>query len=78
MQVKINRMKQTFGQSGSAALFKNLDVGELPTAEVGTQTEDDLSVMKIAEDKIVNAQETLLVPSVKAFEHEEEVQVIQI
>jgi hypothetical protein len=55
MSVKINRMKQTFGQSGSAALFKNLDVGELTTADAGTQTEDDLSKMKIAEDLIVNA-----------------------
>lgn len=78
MSVKINRMKQTFGQAGSAALFKNLEVTDLPTAETGTQTEDDASMMKIAEDKIVNAQETLLVPSVKAFEHEADAEVVQI
>lgn len=33
MAVKINRIKQTFGQSGSHALLKSLDINELPSCD---------------------------------------------
>lgn len=79
VQTKVARLKQTFNQPGQQALFKTLDVAEVMTNDVGIQTEDDLSVMKLREEMIVNA-DTFLVPSNSdyAFEHEEDVKPIEI
>lgn len=78
MAAKVNRIKQKFGQSGSHALLKSLEIDELPICDRETQTEDEFSLIKIREERIVNA-DTILVPSVAdPLELECDQQIIEI
>lgn len=78
MSQKINRIKTTFGQSGSNALLKTLELDELPVFHRETQTEDEISVNKIRDERIFNAN-TILVPSVvDPLELEGDLQHIEI
>ena len=78
MSQKINRIKTTFGQSGSNALLKSLDLNELPVCHRETQTEDEFSLTKIRDERIANA-DTILVPSVvDPLELEGDLQPIEI
>ena len=65
MTIKINRIKTTFGQSGSSALLKTLELENFETqkCDQASQTEDELTIQKINDEQIANA-ETFLVPSV--------------
>ena len=78
MAAKVNRIKQTFGQSGSHALLKSLEINELPMCDRETQTEDEFSLQKIRDERIANA-DTILVPSVAdALELEGDQEIIEI
>lgn len=78
MASKVNRIKQTFGQSGSHALLKSLEIDELLMCDRQTQTEDEFSLAKIRNERIANA-DTILVPSVvDPLELEGDMQPIEI
>lgn len=81
MTIKINRIKTTFGQSGSSALLKTLELENFETqkCDQASQTEDELTIQKINDERIANA-ETFLVPSVadNLLDLEEDLKPVEI